>query len=135
MDSSVAAGILTALVLQFGYLIEDYNIPQPKVEWYKGASYTTFRRTGAPQLGKADCGYKRYSNGTKKPFCRIKINECLVNYPTQLFETYVHELAHAVDWLTDEKWDNHRGQWKRVMKAWGLYEATPDGKYAPPVSC
>ena len=122
MSTTVAAGILAALITQHGHLLEKYDVSQPPVEWYDGPAHSS---------GETVCGYMRDTNGIKTPFCRIKINECLVNQPEVLNETYLHELAHAVDWLTDEDWDEHSGQWKRVMRSWGLFRAGSRGKYEP----
>ena len=121
----MVSGVLAALILQFGYLLEDYGVHQPPVDWYKGAS-----KSMGEQIGKTDCGYRR-SADTKVPFCRIKIHSCLKWHPSSLSETYVHELAHHVDWVSDEDWDNHGGQWKRIMRRWGLFAPTASGGSIP----
>lgn len=131
MTTGAVSGILAALILQFGYLLDDYHIVQPPVEWYSGA-----RKSGGEELGATQCGYKtNKSTGVKRPFCRIYLHKCLKYSPTALAETYVHELAHAVDWISDEDWDNHGGQWKKIMRRWDLFSPTANGGTGVPWSC
>ena len=125
------AGVLAALILQFGYLLEDYGVHQPPVDWYRGKAMSQ-----GDQIGVTECGYRKSKDkrAAKIPHCRIKINKCLRWHPNALAETYVHELAHHVDWVSDEDWDNHRGQWKRIMRRWGLFAPIASGGVIP-ASC
>lgn len=106
--------ILAGLVAMFSSYIT--GLESPEVTWFSPSVMS-----GAMPLGETDCGYKtNKKTGERRPFCKIRINTCLSGNPTQLIDTYLHELAHYVDWVTDENWDNHGGQWRKLAKKWDL---------------
>ena len=113
------AAILAGLVAIFSHYVTD--LESPEVTWFDPRMVS-----GKTNLGETDCGYRISSDGTKQPFCRIKLNTCLVGNPSELIDTYLHELAHYVDWMSDEDWDNHGGQWKMLTRQWKLVSSRPE---------
>jgi hypothetical protein len=95
------------------------DIGVPDVVWYTPAPNSETSQ----ELGVTECGYRTdLTTGKKEPFCRIQIHTCLIHDPPELIDTYLHELAHYVDWMSDEEWDGHKGQWKRLTRRWELVD-------------
>jgi hypothetical protein len=108
--------ILAGLAAMFMSYVSDFGIPD--VVWY-----TPEPSAMEQELGVTRCGYRtNTATGEKEPFCRIKIHSCLMHNPPELIDTYLHELAHYVDWVSDEDWDNHGGQWKQLTRRWDLVD-------------
>ena len=108
-ESPILAGLVAMFV---GYLS---GHEPPEVVWWTPSTVKESR------LGEAECGYRVHKSANiKEPFCRIKINACLKDNPKELIDTYLHELAHYVDWVSDEEWDDHGGQWRKLVKTWDL---------------
>ena len=106
--------ILSGLLAMFFNYIAD--VEQPEVTWFNPKAIN-----GKTMLGNTECGYHTNTvTGEKTPFCKIHLNECLIGNPSELIDTYLHELAHHVDWVSDEDWDNHSGQWRRLTRKWDL---------------
>lgn len=105
------------------------GLPEPEVTWFTPDP----EYNGDTKLGDIACGYKHNnSTGEKFPFCRIRLNECLREHPEELIHTYLHELAHHVDWMSDQKWEGHKGEWKDLAKEWDLVDYKADSKVVIP---
>ena len=113
---NTASTILAGLVAMFaGYVASLDTLPTV-------SCYTPSASNAEWRLGQTDCGKRtKKSTGESEPFCRIYLNECLLEAaPSQLIDTSLHELAHAVDYLSDGVWENHGGQWKSLTRKWHL---------------
>lgn len=109
-----ASIILAGLIAMFSSYLGD--LEEPRVTWIS----PELIGVNTP-LGHTTCGYRTDPETHEKiPICVIRINQCLQDNPKELIDTYLHELAHYIDWVSDEDWDDHSGQWKKLVKKWDL---------------
>jgi hypothetical protein len=112
-----SAVILTGLLALFTANLGD--LPPPDMVWFDPEP----NANGQTMLGHTECGYVRNTvTNERATFCRIHINQCLKDQPEELIDTFLHELAHHVDWMSDEEWDGHDGQWKQLTRKWNMVD-------------
>lgn len=99
--------LLKEIILSVAMMLEPYDLATPPTMYSDDTS--EWRTSGI--LGVTRCMPKLNA-------CVVIINSCLKNDPALVRATVIHEYAHYVDFMTDGKMDNHKGQWRRIMHGW-----------------
>ena len=114
---------LQEIILSVAMLLQPYNLELPPID-YLPRQHELMKGN---RLGVTACSPKFKA-------CQIVINQCLESNPRLVRSVLIHELAHYVDFMSDLKLDQHKGEWKQIMLSWNQ---VPNATYRNrlPVNC